>query len=754
MAVHTPQPPSHQLLDSFIGRHQYLLELERKAEEEQTRLLNSKCSPRLLEQRGLALGGLGVSSISVGLGGKSLIELHRPSAYHTLPALPSHTFRNGDTVRIEAHVQSDDTATKNKGKKKDSEDQGAVEGVVYRVGQEKIIVAVDGSKEVDLPERLRLLKLANTVTFDRMEKTLAHLRRLVVPETDAPSPYAFNLPLIDSLLGKQSPSWSDVIDTPRALKGQDHVLDGEVGWFNGNLNDSQKEAIHFCLKAEQVACIHGPPGTGKTHTLIELVFQLLARPASSSTNVPPRILVTTPSNLALDNLLLRLHALVQQVPYSSVLPRNSILRIGHPTRVHRDLIQETLDWRAANGDEGELLKDVGEELKGHLSDLGRKKGEKGALKGKERGKRWDEVRELRKEYRQREGKVVSTVVNGAQVVLATCHSAGARQLNNMIFDICIIDEATQAVEAVCWIPILKSRKLILAGDPQQLPPTIMSKEEISAVSNVYTEDVDGAMQQTSLEAKGRSIRPPRTLETTLFERLEHLYGAGIKRVLQVQYRMNEQIAIFPSETLYKSSLLSDPSVAKRKLLGLPTIDDRTSEEARDILEPNVVFFDTAGCEFFERTEGEGGDVKRAPLGEGSKSNENEAEIVAKWARKLASLGVPPAEIGIVTPYQAQVSVLSALLHEEYPDMTIGSVDGLQGQEREAIILSLVRSNATGEVGFLGEYRRLNVAMTRARRQLCVVGDSSTVSKGSKYLKKWMDWLEAEADVRWAGDEGS
>lgn len=292
------------------------------------------------------------------------------------------------------------------------------------------------------------------------------------------------------------------------------------------------------------------------------------------------------------------------------------------------------------------------------------------------------------------------------------------------------------------------------NDDGTLPPT----DEIKALS-------------LSDAAKRTELRPPRTLETTLFDRLERLYGAGVKRVLQVQYRMNKHIASFPSKVLYNSELVSAPSVADRTLLELPTIVDATSEDAKDTLTPTVVFFDTSGCEFFERTEAEdeGSSSSRGALGEGSKSNANEAEVAARWARKLVGLGVPPAEIGIVTPYQAQVALLSEMLKGEYEDMTIGTVDGLQGQEREAVIVSLVRSNPTGEVGFLGEYRRLNVAMTRAKRQLvsgacvsvlsqgaddeqCVVGDSATVGKGSKYLKSWMDWLEAEADVRWAGEE--
>ena len=230
-----------------------------------------------------------------------------------------------------------------------------------------------------------------------------------------------------------------------------------------------------------------------------------------------------------------------------------------------------------------------------------------------------------------------------------------------------------------------------------------------------------------------------------------MVSSVLESIADLVNRMNSQIADFPSKTLYASNLISSPSVASRTLLDLPTISSRNSEEAKEVLEPPVVFFDTAGCEFYEATEG--GDVDGDKgLGEGSKRNENEAEIVVKWARKLVTLGVAPADIAVVTPYQAQVSLISSLLHGESPDMTIGSVDGLQGQEREAIILTLVRSNNMGQVGFLSEYRRLNVAMTRAKRQLCVVGDSSTVGKGSKYLKSWMDWLENNADVRYAGDE--
>ncbi|KAK4686643.1 hypothetical protein P7C73_g3483, partial [Tremellales sp. Uapishka_1] len=891
-ALLQPDHPSTSTLEAFLTRHRDLLQLERLAEEEQTRLLNSNCSPKLLEKRGLALGGLGVSAINIGLGGKNLIELHRPLAYHTSPLLPPHTFRNGDPVRIEPHVSTSGPTKKAKVKKADSssDQESALEGVVYRVSAEKVVVAVDGGKEVDLPERLRLLKLANSVTFDRyiftvlsvkeilnsawlrMDRTLTHLQRIVLPDPTSPisSSHAFNLPLIESLLGIQQPSWLSSVPNPISSV-EDTASDAhDIEWFGEGLNDSQKEAIRFCLQAETVACIHGPPGTGKTHTLIELIFQLLARPSAVSPTVPPRILICTPSNLALDNLLLRLHALSLLPPYSELLPPGAILRLGHPTRVHKDLVSQTLDWRAANGDDGELVRDVKRELEGTMSKLSKKRGEKGSVKGKERGMAWGEVRELRKEHRSREGRVVTNVVNNARVVLSTCHGAGSKQLNNLLFDIAIIDEATQAVEAVCWVPILKARKLILAGDPQQLPPTILSKEEKSSkkvkTAKVATKNGENKFEQTTeldevevdadaddgsarreeesdvnspirkksapeaekdgLREDGNTshdeevepsqpeervrdhggddqrsddssalspdmshpklktqLRPPRTLETTLFDRLERLYGNGIKRVLEVQYRMNAKIASFPSTTLYSSRLLSSPSVADRTLLTLPTIHAPSSDEAIDALSPTLVFFDTAGCEFYERTESEGSSA----LGEGSKSNENEGTVVAKWARGLVELGVPSNEIAIVTPYQAQVSLISELLHEEFPEMTIGSVDGLQGQEREARPAAFLRDPAdskhrlgnyleSGTVESNGRSRvsgRISPAerrhdaretpagasllswafvpsLTRFRDQ-CIVGDSATVAKGSSYLKKWMAHLDAEADVRWAGN---
>ncbi|KIK68283.1 hypothetical protein GYMLUDRAFT_154386 [Collybiopsis luxurians FD-317 M1] len=768
-------------VSAFIDRQKVLLARERDAEIERTSLLLSNCSPKLLEQKGLALLGLGIQEVKIGLGGKTLVELERPSAYHTSPVFPPHTLRPGDLARIEANV----TAKPKKPAQADAK-ESAVEGVVYKVSDTRIVVAVDSEDDLSLPERCRVVKLANSVTYDRMDRAIEQLEKIINGEKGTEL-----TPLIKVLMGMMPPSSKDKID--------------DITFFDETLNPSQKEAVKFCLASPEIACIHGPPGTGKTHTLIEIIRQL-----TSSAKSPKRILVCGASNLSVDNILERLLAL----PVSDKHPRLNVTRIGHPARVmtHQGVLDATLDIKAARTDQASLVKDVKLEIETTLGLLsGKGKGVKGRVKGAERKKLWDEVKALRKEYRNREGGIVTSVLNESQIVVATCHSSGGRQLRNQDFDVVIIDEATQALEAVCWIPIFKAKKLILAGDPMQLPPTILSldhekrksqkgqkgqkggaaskstKVKSQTKNSLATKPTDppateGNVSEASTppesdsdEDEGREgedarpesnankakidvrprnilLRPPRTLETTLFDRLESMYGPGIKRMLNVQYRMHKQICTFPSQTLYSNKLTSHSSVAEHLLLDLPETQKLGSpdeETKKEVLGTPVTFFDTAGCEYFERVSGEGG----VGDDEGSRCNENEATVVKQWVDSLVEAGVGPERIAIITPYQAQVTLLTSLLRPQYgTPLEIGTVDGMQGREKDAVVISLVRSNDQREVGFLKEKRRLNVAMTRAKRHLCIVGDSSTVMHGGSYLKKWLQWLDEHADVRYAGTE--
>ncbi|KAJ7507151.1 AAA domain-containing protein [Mycena galericulata] len=757
---------SETQLASFFARQRLLLAQERAAEVERSSLLLSNCGPKLLEQKGLSLGGLGVVGVNIGLGGKTLVELERPTAYHTSPIFPPHTIRPGDLARIEANVSSAGPSKK-AATKKPAETKGSQ--------AEAIVIAIDGSdsssEDLDLPERCRVLKLANSVTYDRMDKTIDQLER-IVGGTSADKLSAEQNRLVQVLLAM-------------AVRSENSTIP-DITFFDESLNASQKEAVKFCLQA--------PEERGKLHTLIEIIRQ--STTVSPANPKPLRLLVCGASNLSVDNILERLLAL----PVAEKASKLKVTRIGHPARVmaQQGILDSTLEVKARRTEQAVLAKDVKNELETALGVLsGKGKGVKGkGPRGAERRKMWDEVKALRKEYRQREGGVVNSVLAESQVVLATCHSAGGRQLRNHDFDVVIIDEATQALEAVCWIPILKGKKLILAGDPMQLPPTVLSVDKKKKSANTSasggqpktsteTDKKEKRIEQIALPAEDSSdsensssseteaeppsdkpkvpqtdpvlkgdsgsmaqkrlpvLRPPRTLETTLFDRLENMYGSSIKRMLQVQYRFD--ICAFPSATLYSSKLTSSSSVASRLLLDLPGTHADSADDEKEILATPVVFFDTAGCEYFERTEGD--------TDEGSRCNENEATVVKNWVDKLIGAGVLPAQIAVISPYQAQVTLLTSLIRPQYgPEVEIGTVDGMQGREKDAVIISLVRSNETREVGFLKEKRRLNVAMTRAKRHLCVVGDSATVCYGGKYLKRWLAWLDQNADVRYAGLE--
>lgn len=688
-----------------------------------------------------------------------MVELERPTAYNSSPLFPPHTFRPGDIARIEEHVSTGSTKKTAKGKKPtDAKSSRSAEGVVYKVSDVRIVIALNASEssseDLDLPDRCRVVKLANSVTFDRMDKALDNLEKVALGQ--AAESKDKNLPALTGvmrvLLGMSEPS--------KRVPVQD------LKFFDDTLNPSQRDAVRFTLESPEVACIHGPPGTGKTHTLIEIIRQMTSvTPANPK---PLRLLVCGASNLSVDNILERLLAL----PLPDSGKRLKVTRVGHPARVmaNEGVLDSTLEVKASKTDAAALAKDVKNELEAALDILaGKGKGAKGkAPRGLERKKMWEEVRALRKEYRQREGGVVESVLSESQVVVATCHSAGGYQLRNHEFDVVIIDEATQALEAVCWIPIFKGKKLILAGDPMQLPPTILSvdggsKDKSRDAAKKVEKAPDDATSDSSADEeelpdddkklpiekkrqrKPRSLRPPRSLETTMFDRLEKMYGPGIKRMLNVQYRMHAKIAEFPSRVMYHNKLTSHDSVAGHLLKDLPNTSATSEDEETELLGTPVVFFDTAGCEYFERLEGDGD--------EGSRCNENEAMVVKRYIEELTGVGVLPSQIAIITPYQAQVSLLTSMLRPTYGlDLEIGTVDGMQGREKDAVIISLVRSNDKREVGFLKDKRRLNVAMTRAKRHLCVVGDSSTVQHGSPFLKKWIAWLEQNADVRFAGLE--
>lgn len=477
-----------------------------------------------------------------------------------------------------------------------------------------------------------------------------------------------------------------------------------IEFLDPTLNDSQKDAIQFALGSKDIALIHGPPGTGKTHTLIELIMQFVQR--------NKRILVCGPSNISIDNIVERLA--LKKVP---------VVRIGHPARLLPSVLEHSLEVLTQTSDAAGIVKDVRKEMDEKQASIRKTKS------GRERRVIYDDLKHLRKEFRERESKCVDNLVRESSVVLATLHGAGGHQLKNQKFDVVIIDEASQALEAQCWISLMSAEKVVLAGDHLQLPPTVKSTNQKSK---------DGPKQDVP---ENKEMLKGFSLERTLFDRLLALQGPGIKRMLTTQYRMHDKIMRFPSDELYESKLMAAESVKARLLVDLPYEIHGTD----DTQEP-LVFWDTQGGDFPEKTEDAEISKKETLLGE-SKSNEMEALVVARHVDNLVDAGVRPEDIAVITPYNGQRALLSQMLREKYPGLELGSVDGFQGREKEAVVVSLVRSNEEHEVGFLGEKRRLNgkpisiyahfdfmhnlifsVAMTRPKRHLCICGDSDTISR--------------------------
>lgn len=445
-----------------------------------------------------------------------------------------------------------------------------------------------------------------------------------------------------------------------------------VEFIDPTLNDSQKDAIRFALAAKDIALIHGPPGTGKTHTLIELIMQMVQR--------KKRILVCGPSNVSVDNIVERLAP--NKVP---------VVRIGHPARLLPSVLEHSLEVLTQTSDAGGIVKDVRKEIDQKQASIRKTK------TGRERRAIYDDLKQLRKEFRERESKCVDNLVRESSVVLGTLHGAGGHQLKNQKFDVVIIDEASQALEAQCWIPLLSADKVVLAGDHLQLPPTIKSAN----LKGNKDEDGKTSAGDKKDETATKELLKGVSLERTLFDRLLALHGTGIKRMLTTQYRMHEKIMRFPSDELYESKLIAAESVKARLLADLPYEVEGTD----DTQEP-LVFWDTQGGDFPEKTEDDEIGKKEALLGE-SKSNEMEALVVAQHVDHLVDAGIKPEHIAVITPYNGQLAILSQMLREKYPGLELGSVDGFQGREKEAVVVSLVRSNAEHEVGFLGEKRRLN-----------------------------------------------
>ena len=431
-----------------------------------------------------------------------------------------------------------------------------------------------------------------------------------------------------------------------------------------SLNPSQQLAVEKIRLANELAIVHGPPGTGKTTTLVQAIKALVKQEHR-------KILVVAPSNTAVDLLSEKLHD-----------EGLNVLRVGNPARVSERLMALTLDHKMAEHSamkEAKKLKKQANEFKNMAHKYKRQFGK---AEREQRKALFDEAHRIMKEVGNSEQYIIDDLIAKAQVITATLVGANHYTVRNLTYHTVVIDEAGQALEPACWIPILKAQKVVLAGDHCQLPPTIKSAEAAR---------------------KG--------LSTTLLEKCVALHPEAVT-LLDEQYRMHEHIMGYSSQVFYQRKLKAHASVARHALF-----DGDTA----------LVFVDTAGCGFDEKLDGT------------SSTNPEEAALLMKHLTQLVAdlnthytLADFPT-IAVISPYKQQISVLNEqLLHT--PELqgygakiSVNTIDSFQGQERDIVYLSMTRSNAEGIIGFLSDIRRMNVAMTRARKKLIIVGDSATLA---------------------------
>lgn len=529
-----------------------------------------------------------------------------------------------------------------------------IHGTIHYVDKDemKIFFFVD-----ELPEWIEKTKIGVDVLFDErsyreMEKAL----NLVIGARNCRLAQLANL-----LYGKEKATF-----------------DKNIPFTDELLNESQLEAVKKIIAAQDIACVHGPPGTGKTTTLVAAIKAL--------TETENSILVCAPSNAAADYITVKL------------AEKNvRVTRIGNLSRIDDEILSHTIEGLIENHSRYTELAEYKKRALEYRRMAGKYKRSFGPEERRQRDLLYKEARSLSQEARMLEEYMIGDLLQMSDVIVTTLVGVENKYLEKKEFHTVIIDEAAQALEPAVWIAISRAHKVIMAGDPYQLPPTVKSDEA---------------------RKKG--------LYKTLLEKCVERIPDTV-HLLNVQYRMNEQIMGFSNQQFYHNQLHAHPSVAGWKL-PVPEPYDSPLE-----------FIDTAGCGYEEKVNPE------------TLSTYNEGEIgviLEHWKELCAKFGeVRKPTAAIITPYREQVrKTEETLKNQQIKGLSVNTVDAFQGQERDIIYISMVRSNDKGEIGFLNDHRRMNVAMTRARKKLIVVGDSATLGYHPFY-ESFLNYCEGNSAYR-------
>ena len=634
---------SHDGIERLERLRRLLLEEEEEVRARSHSLREGK-SPTELEQAGVLLRGARVVDRRAALLGRLRLILgednNRPGHLGRFEAGP------GSSVAI---LERDEEGRLTP----------AGHGLVARRSRGHFEVVFDGVVDVGGVEVIDLLRGDDEVTLRRMKEGIS----------TALSSEGRTARLIEILLGLVPPR------PPRQSELQVDLA----------LNEDQRIAVQRALLAEDVALVHGPPGTGKTHVLTEIVCQYVERGA--------RVLALTASNAAIDHLALSLLGRV---------PDMRLARVGDPARVASDLEAHTLASLTEAHPHRTLARGLVEQAFEVLrtarrrSDRGREAWQREREAKAEAGRLFAEARRL-------ERTAATDVLDKTRVLCGTL-TGRFDELVSDSFDVLVVDEASQALTPAVLLGALAAERVVLAGDHKQLPPVVLSDKALRG-----------------------------GLGRTVFAELcdaDEKRGFEVSRMLTVQHRMHEDLMRFPSRRSYAGRLVAHPAVAGRTLFDIIPAGERQVSLPERVLD--VV--DTAGTGF-EELPGEGQ----------SKENDGEAALVARLVRDLIDAGLLPGDVGVITPYAAQAARLQATLLDLVDrGLEVSSVDAFQGREKEAVVFSAVRSNVAGEVGFLADARRLNVAITRARRKLIVVGDSATLSADPEWRALFEDAIARTA----------
>ena len=607
--------------------------MESEAERARMQERRKSRSQANAEARGETLLDLVIADERTGLGGRYLITFVKRNRNL---GLPWNRFRVGSPVVVTDEVLESDGGF----------------GIVSRRSATSLEVAFDEQLE---GERFRLDLSSDEITRNRQLAALKAIKKSSGRVAQ----------LRDVLLGDREPQF-DAIATTEINSAQINPSQ-----FDAVVNALQRDAIAFALSSQDIAIIHGPPGTGKTTTVAEMIRRAVAN--------GQKILACAPSNTGVDNLLDKL-----------VRKGLRVVRIGHPARVQEELQAYTLDSLVESDPGMAIVAEMMRESTKIARKAGRFTRAKPVLGA--RGDMRQEARRLREDAKLYERQIIKSVIDKADVICATTNF-DPEILGNRHFDSVVIDEACQSTEPGCWPAIMKADRIILAGDHCQLPPTILSTEAAK---------------------EGFAI--------SLMERLVALYGSRVTKQLSVQYRMHHQIMKYSSDYFYDGQLIADSTVSSHllsELIGDVSCSSET-DTTLSVTQSAISFVDTAGAGWDEQLE---------PDGE-SRFNPEEGAWILKQVSELCRLGIAPSDIAVIGPYAAQVRWIRQRC--PFKAVEIDTVDGFQGREKEAILISLVRSNADAEVGFLSDTRRMNVALTRARRKLIIIGDSATLGAHKFY----------------------